>query len=67
LCYPGRGSGARGLIPDNGFGHLLEIRLKNIFIKTEHKAFAGNADGRMIIQAGHSLVPASTIHALIFV
>jgi len=62
-----KGLRAGDFLQGGGFGHLLKIRLKNILVKTKHKAITMDAHGRMVVQAGHAVVLAPTVHTLVFV
>jgi hypothetical protein len=49
------------------FRHFLEVGLEDILVQAEHQAAALGAQGRVVIQSGHPLVPAPTIDTLIFI
>jgi hypothetical protein len=61
-----KGSFDLGLGPSR-FGHLLKVRLEDILVQAQHQAAALGAQGRVIIKSCHPLVPAPTIHTLVFV
>ena len=48
-------------------GLLLEVRLEDVFIQTQHQVAALHAQSCVVIQAGHPLIPIATVNTLIFV